>query len=133
MSLLLIIFVLTNHNQDYHVLYFSHQSRVNSVSNQAQLTARPTRRPRAHSDRHDQEPLHWPYYITLINNVFIQRRPPARSQPLKLVVLPRNLKMKKMKNKLHHPHRGIEMRSSVSFLLSVSSEVSIIKRQRQSG
>ena len=32
MSLLLIIFVLTNHNQDYHVLYFSHQSRVNSQS-----------------------------------------------------------------------------------------------------
>ena len=59
--------------------------------------------------------------------LFIGDRQTARSQPLKLVVLPGNLKMKKMKNKLHHPHRGIEMRSSVSFLLSVSSEVSIIK------
>ena len=32
---------------------------------------------------------------------------------------PDNLKMKKMKNKLHHPHWGIKKRSSVSFLLKV--------------
>ena len=32
---------------------------------------------------------------------------------------PDNLKMKKSKNKLHHPHWGIKKRSSVSFLLKV--------------
>ena len=48
------------------------------MSNQAQLTARPTRRPRAHSDCRDQEPLllqPGPYQA--------RRRPYSRSKCLR--------------------------------------------------
>ena len=47
------------------------------MSNQAQLTARPTRRPRAHSDRRDQEPLHRP------GPYQARRRPYSRSKCLR--------------------------------------------------